>query len=131
MKVKIKNNTHTIDQFLTRLFFLCYKACHGACGMGALQEARLCGRLATEEQVYHNVKTAGDYAMNFRAPDEIYADYVFGRMIKFGCRIDGDTMEFSDTPFRRDYQGFAGTYPNVTNLLHATQKSLDCELEIS
>jgi hypothetical protein len=78
--------------------------------MGALQDRES----VDEEQVWHRILEGGDNGRHF---DEypvplhrLYADYVFGRMMKCAVRVREDSVEFPDDPIRGDYQGWASTY---------------------
>ena len=123
MRVKVDNP----EQFTRRMFFLLWKACGDPLGMGILQDRGG----ATEEEVFANVQTNGDYPFNPRADDgELYGDYVFGRMMKWGCSINDGVITIRDFKFRPDYQGFSSTYPDNHEVVKATAESLNVPFEI-
>lgn len=125
MKIKINGDK---EKFAKRLFYLAWQGCGGPLGMGILQNRPN----ANENDVFNNVLTAGDYACNFRGLREVYGDYVFGRMMKFGFELcdEQDVLEFRDGEFRRDYQGFSRVYPNLQSLLNATAESVGLTYEV-
>ena len=77
----------------------------------------------TEEQVFQNVASNGDYAFNPRTSDDLYADYVFGKMMKVGFKAKGKTVEISDNPPSIDYQAWCRIYPTTLALLEAAEKA--------
>lgn len=110
------------EQFVKRMFFLLWQACGGPLGLGVFQDAPE----ATEDEVFENVKTAGDYPT--KLTKELYGDYVFGRMMKWGCDIREDgSIEIKDREFRPDYQGFSKVYGNNEAIVNAAAKSLNVE----
>lgn len=131
----MKYSASTEDEgmaIIKRMFYLAWKACGGPVGMGVFQDRRLEGREATEEEVWRNVVGAEDYGgCKFsNREDEFYGDYVFGRMMKWGCRLDGTTIDIPErSPYRPDYQGFAHKYPSPLSLLVASLNSLGLEYQ--
>lgn len=125
MKIALKNNADS-TAFAKRLFYLAWQACGRPMGMGVFRDRPQ----ATEDEVFNNVLTAGDYACNMRSGSSVYGDYVFGRMMKFGFDTEDGVLIFRDDAFRPDYQGFARTYPNSAALIDATCKSLGVEVEL-
>lgn len=108
-----------------RAFWLAWQACGGPLGAGFLQD----NPRATEDDVWDNVRSAGDYPggkaiMSVGAPGEAYGDYVFGRMMKLFLKWDADGVEFSGDGPRLDYQSWATVYPSYTQLVEAAVKSL-------
>ena len=65
----------------------------------------------------------GDYAFNPRSSDDLYADYVFGKMMKVGFKAKGKTVEISDNPPSIDYQAWCRIYPTTLALLEAAEKA--------
>jgi hypothetical protein len=126
--MKIKINRESLDAFASRLFYLAWQACGGPLGMGVFQDRPG----ASEKDVFNNVITAGDYAGAFgRGKNEVYGDYVFGRMMKFGFTIlDDGVIQFRNTDFRPDYQGFSRKYPTIEALLKATVESTGIPYEV-
>jgi hypothetical protein len=116
MQVKVNDST----KFAKRMFYLLWQACGGPRGMGILQNRPD----ATEDDVWYNIQTAGDYPI--KTGKDLYADYVFGRMMKFGCKIvDKKTVEFPKVDgFRADYQGWCIKYNTLNDILDATVTSL-------
>ncbi|GAH75852.1 unnamed protein product, partial [marine sediment metagenome] len=112
--------------FAKRIMWLAWQACGGPLGMGFLQDRPT----ATEEEVWENVASCGDYPHGkdipgYRRPGEVHADYVFGRMMKLTLKFHDNAIEISDG-WNRDYQAFCGKYPNAKALLDATAESLSC-----
>ena len=103
MKIKVENP----HEFTKRMFYLLWRACGSPFGMGVLQD--YAG--ATEEDVFENVQTRGDYPGHpNRNSKELYGDYVFGRMMKWGCSVENDGVnEIYDREFQPDYQGYSAT----------------------
>jgi hypothetical protein len=100
-----------------RAFWLAWQACGGPLGMGFLQD----NPDATEEDVWANVQSYGDYpATPARGAGEVYGDYVFGRMMKLGLRFSTDTVgtDYPDEP-TPDYQGWCIKYPTHEDLIEA------------
>lgn len=115
MKITVENP----EAFVRRMFFLAWRA-SSVIGMGALQD----NPNADEDRVFENVQTRGDYPFRQKNPD-LYADYVFGRMMKWGCRIlDDGQIEIRDMEFNPEYQSFVSTYENNNALVEATKDSL-------
>lgn len=109
-----------LDRVMASFFWLAWQACGGPTGMGVLQN--FSG--ATKEHVFANVQNSGDYAMRHERPGQIYADYVFGRMMKVGVefkRVTDAYVEIGvpDRPPRHDYQAWCGKYATYDALLTA------------
>jgi hypothetical protein len=115
IKVAGKNG----EQLASRLFWLAYHAAKPASGMGALQARPK----ATEAQVWANVRTAGDYPTNHHPEHKPYADYVFGKMLKVGCTIEGDSITISDWAADPEYHDWAAKYPTTQHLCDAVVAS--------
>ena len=112
-KYKIDGDLNT---FLRAFFFLAYRAAGGATGMGTFQARSD----VTPAQVLDNVRNSGDYPGESQNTDEhIHADYVFGRMLKVGLRVEGDEIIVASGEARPDYQGWARTYPKYEDLVKA------------
>lgn len=105
-------------------FWLAWQACGSPMGMGFLQNRPT----ATIDDVWNNVNTNGDYAYNDTKPNEPYGDYVFGRMMKTGLRIDGDIIQVRDDEPRCDYQSWCGKYATYGELLEAAAKAAGAAL---
>lgn len=128
MILKLKNSARTVE-LVKRAFFLAYNACGGSLGMGIFQ-ARTS---VTEDQVWQNVLTRGDYGGGFGndRPERPYGDYVFGRMMKMGCEFNESkgTVDISDSPTRWDYQGWSGVYKTYEALFVAAATECGIPLE--
>jgi hypothetical protein len=109
---------------LKRIFYLAYQA-SSVVGKGILQEQHG----ATEEDVWQNILTAGDYPGNHhlrRQEQGMYdADYVFGRMMKLYIKVTDDGIELPDKEPKRMYQAWCVTYPTYQALLDAAKASLE------
>lgn len=107
-------------------FWMAWEACHNPGGMGWLQD---CAG-ATAEDVWKNILSSGDYgefltshASKNAARGDYHADYVFGRMMKLGIFIRGDSVFVeTDTP-RLDYQAWCCVYSTYEALLSAAAKA--------
>ena len=109
-----------------RAFWLAWQACGGPLGAGFLQD----NPSATEEDVWANARTAGDYSgMPMRKDSGVYGDYVFGRMMKLGIGFSGDTITV-DPPGEPDpdYQGWCIKYPTYESLIEAAAADLGIRL---
>jgi len=103
-----------------RILFLAYEA-SGVMGMGAFQERDA----ITEEQVWNNVVTKGDYGGFSHDSENLYADYVFGRMMKTRFTLKDNTITYNgDDKPRVGYQSWGSKYKSHTKLFQAALKSL-------
>lgn len=133
MMIRVKGGS--AEALLKRALFLAYKAAGSARGMGVFQAARLGGEVPSEERVWACIVGREDYGGFQFANDksnDVYADYVFGRMVKWGGHIIGpDRLEIRDMDEKLppDYQGFASHYPTSRALLDAAAKELGIEYE--
>lgn len=121
MLVKVENP----EAFVRRAFFLLWQACRGPSGMGYLQD----NPEASEDDVFTNVQTSGDYP-GTRLHSNYYGDYVFGRMMKWGCEIKDGLIDIVDKEFQLDYQGFSHRYKTNEAIVKATARSLDVSFEV-
>lgn len=120
MFVKCKNPQKVAKRF----FYLAYLA-SGVFGMGMLQAREN----ATEDEVYNNIRTRGDYP---RIPGDVIedrpsADYVFGRMMKVSCTIKEDGIEISESKLDPSYQSWATTYKTRLRLLEKAISEVENE----
>src|SRR4051812_44588032 len=102
MIVKVEGRTG--EQIAKRLFYLAYEAA-AVVGMGAMQAVSV----ATEDQVWARIVDNVDSFGSWKPKQQhsVYADYCFGRMMKFGCLVREDHIELPDTgTLRRDYQSW-------------------------
>ena len=103
------------------IFWLAWQACGSPLGMGFLQNYPN----ATKEDVWNNVVNAGDYpGKAWNKEDNPYADYVFGRRMKFGLSIKSDGVDIFERSLRSDYQSWCVTYPTIKDLV---DKAVDNE----
>ena len=127
MNVKLTSPENALA-LAKRMVFLAYNAAGGASGMGIFQATRLGGQAPDEETVWKCAYNAEDYNGNKHTKkNEIYCDYVFGSMMKWGCSWDFCEVNIVDKIFRPDYQGFCKTYPSNLALVNASLESLDIE----
>jgi hypothetical protein len=128
MNIKVND----IEAFIKRLYFLAYQGAGRELGMGVFQARTN----ATEGEIYKCVCEKLDYPFTPEHEKQefkhgrYYGDYVFGRMIKFGCEVKDGVIGFHDRPFDPEYQGFARKYPSLTSLLDAVAASLNVSYEI-
>lgn len=116
--MKVKVDADKVQEVVKQYFWLAWQACGGPMGMGFLQDRSGVG----PDQVLSNVQRAGDYqggGLFGRKASEPYGDYVFGRMMKTGIKINGDVLEISDNQPRGDYQAWARQYRSYHDLLTA------------
>lgn len=119
----IKIQSDNPESLAKRMMWLAYQAAD-VFGMGAFQ-AR--GGIE-EDQVWHNVTISGDYAGSLNtSPGLVFADYVFGRMMKLDIRIFGSHIEVQDREARSDYQSWAAEYPTFEALAKAAVMDLETE----
>jgi hypothetical protein len=116
MQIKVANKTG--KEVAERMMFLAWKACGGTTGMGFLQDR---GSEMTEKQVIENINRSGDYPVSFNenSKNQLYADYVFGRMMKTRIGFSSDTVEIPDGKPRPDYQGWSFIYKTYQALVSA------------
>lgn len=102
-------------------FWLAYKAAGGARGMGAFQARGD----ATREDVFENVQAEGDYPGEPRASgNELYGDYVFGRMLKLRLAVADEGVEVPTTDVRPDYQSWSREYSSYEALVEAAAENV-------
>lgn len=118
-------NTHTEAIYVaSRALFLAYNA-SDVMGMGAFQAQDN----KMESEVFDNVIHKRDYPGREETPDltncRLYADYVFGRMMKLVIEVKDNVLEFSDMKPRLDYQSWGATYKSYDKLFKAAMKELN------
>lgn len=119
-------STETVNSVVSRMFWLAWQSCKMPFGMGILQD----NPGANEAEVMKNVIGAGDYTSNLnRREDEVYGDYVFGRMMKLGVTFDTKEGKIGIPTSSTDieYQGWSGQYPTYQSLFDAAIESLGIE----
>jgi hypothetical protein len=109
----------------SRALFIAYNASL-VFGMGAFkaQENK------TENEVFNNVITKGDYPGKLQSiPDmsncHLYADYVYGRMMKLKMTIVNNTIQFYDDKPKIGFQSWATTYKSYNKLFKLAMKELN------
>ena len=127
MRITISGATG--EQFAKRAVYLLWKACRGPSGMGILQDR---GDGISEDSVWDHAYGCKDYVggRGGLKSQEVYCDYVFGRMMKWGCKWDADKFETPDRDFRSDYQGFSEKYPDNERIIEAVADSLNVTYSI-
>lgn len=100
--------------------WLAYQA-SGAVGLGVLHER---GGEERAKVIEHTARAQSDYAKEHKLPEEVSADYCFGRMMKIILRCKDGTLSCSDGEPRGDYQSWAGKYPTYAALIDTAEKSL-------
>jgi hypothetical protein len=111
----------TPTELAKEIFWLAWQACGSPSGMGFLQN----NPGATRDKVWNNIINAGDYdgPPHFE-PNKPYADYVFGRMMKFDITINKDSIEIVDKELRPDYQSWCRKYNTINDLVNAALNNL-------
>lgn len=109
----------------SRMLFLAYEASE-VFGMGTLKARSG----VTENQLWENVVTNGDYPVNPDAtmPTEeegkLSSDYCFGRMMKLNITYTKDSVTYTDYPPKKDYQSWCRSIPTYNDLANRAIKSL-------
>ena len=121
----VKITGATGEQVAKRAFWLAWQACGRPFGMGFIQDRPG----ATEEDVWKNARSDGDYSgVRQDGPGRASGDYVFGRMMKLHLTFVEDTVSCRDEAPRRDYQAWCGKYPTYLALVVAAVKDLGAEI---
>ena len=111
---------------IKRMFWLAWQACGSPFGLGVLQDQPG----ATEESVWKNVSSAGDYPpcsglINIAVPEgRVFADYVFGRMVKLWVGWEIGKVILPDHEVRPAYQIWCRVHPSYEALLQAAVDQL-------
>jgi len=93
--------------------WLAWNACGGTSGMGFLKD----NKGANKEQVWDQAYNKKDYSgERGGGPENVDADYVFGRMMKLRFTVEGDTITFDDYDPQKDYQSWCGKYTTFASL---------------
>lgn len=119
MKITLKSEEQVLA-LVKRMVYLAYKAVGYASGMGVFQAVDA----ADEEKVWLRAYNQGDYPMRNTSDNKVYCDYVFGRMMKWGCGWKGCEITIRDQEFRPDYQEFCRKYKDNAALVDAALASL-------
>lgn len=111
-----------------RVFYLAWKASR-VVGSGVLQDQGD----KTEEEVWGCIGGREDYASvsveimgKQKLERGIDADYVFGRMVKLGVRVENEVLRIMSggSDPQPDYQSWCGSYPTYEALLQAARNDL-------
>ena len=119
MKIILNNNQ--VNNFLQNLFYLAWVACENTTGNGFLQNSPN----SSKEGVYNAVINSTDYFVSNNTPTNIYADYVFGRMMKFGVKLksipktDQTKLDIYGTGPTINYQRWTKKYKSYEALVKA------------
>ena len=109
-EIKVKNPEEVVAQ----AFYLAWKACGGPAGLGFLQDKPQ----ASKEDVMSNIRCNGDYPGDkINSSGKLFADYVFGRMLKTLLEYTEDSVIFSDSKPHPEYQGWARTFSSFEELV--------------
>lgn len=122
---KYKDSKET-KAVLKRALHLAWKACGGTMGMGFFMDE---GPDKTEDEVWERVHGPGDYCISLSRQGSLYADYVFGRMMKLSVQYGLDYIHVPDVPVRSDYQSWCIEYPSYGALFNAAECSLGIKSE--
>jgi hypothetical protein len=122
------------DSLIKRIFFLAYNA-SDVMGMGFLQARPN----MTEDQVISNILNRGDYSSGpgvvfAGEANTLYADYVFGRMMKTRVAYDGNAVVIDHNPTDKpklDYQSWGHKYKTWGSLVDAAMKQLSISTTVS
>jgi hypothetical protein len=121
----MKFNVEGIDAetLAKRIMFTAWKACGGPFGMGFLQDR---GSSIPEEDVIKNIQTRGDYpGCRKQEIGKMYADYVFGRMMKTTIHFSNGEIEVTPDDPQPDYQGWMRVYSSVQELVDAAVETFN------
>ncbi|RJR27728.1 hypothetical protein C4561_01350 [candidate division WWE3 bacterium] len=105
-----------------RIFWMAYQT-STVVGMGRFQARNG----VTEDDVWSNVVASGDYSISHNSSDCLYADYVFGRMMKLRVKHTSMGLAILPEKFHQDYQSFSKTYSDPQTLMKLAVESLDSD----
>ena len=118
MNITLNNNQ--VEIFLQYLFFTAWTACENTSGNGFFQNSPN----SSKEGVYNAVVNSTDYPISNNTPTNIYADYVFGRMMKFGVKLKPGPNQTEINIYGSgptlDYQKWSKKYKSYEALIKAT-----------
>lgn len=121
MRIECRNPEAVVKE----AFWLAWQACGGPRGMGIFQDKPD----ATKEEVWDNIERKGDYpnphGMATIRTERMYADYVFGRMMKVGFEYDETAVAVPDWEPTPGYQGWCHLYPTYQSLIEAAISALN------
>ena len=117
---KYDNQDQAID-VAKRALWLAWQAAGGPLGMSVLRDRPE----ATEQDVWDNTVSRGDYPGTSTNKTEIRADYVFGRMLKLYFNMPEDKgIDVPERETQIDYQGWCGKYPSYSVLFDNAEEQL-------
>jgi len=112
-----------LEKVVKRACYLAWQASQ-VYGMGFLQDR---GN-QSEDKVFQNIVTDGDYPDRsfIRNESGVFADYVFGRMMKLSIHVNREKGElsFQDGRVNLEYQSWGVKYPTYKDLINAAIESL-------
>lgn len=109
-------------QVAQEAMWLAWTAAGRPSGMGILQD----NPGADKNAVWNRAFNKGDYSGRLgMKPHQVYADYVFGRMLKLIFSIKGDTISVPDSEPQCDYQGWCWKYKTYNALFDAAETMTD------
>lgn len=98
--------------------WLAWNACGGPLGFGIFQD----NPAAKKEDVWNRAYSQGDYAGRHGGPEDVHADYVYGRMMKLYFTVEGNVIKHRDDAPRDDYQAWCRHYPSYAALFDAAER---------
>lgn len=113
-------NKQQVESVLKEALWLAYCSAGHPVGMGIYQS----NPTATKEDVWKNATGIGDYPVATSREGMLYADYVFGRMMKLRINYGKKTIEVPDRELRWDYQAWSRTYKTYADLIDAAEKAV-------
>ena len=115
------NNPKTLAK---RAYWLAFQACDRVIGMGVLQDRKN----ITEDDVWARITGGGHDNWEENVPlSSLYADYIFGRMMKCSISVHNDYVAFPGPEPTLNYQGWCPVYPTYQSLVKAATASLQEE----
>lgn len=86
----------------------------------------------TEDDVFNNILNRGDYPSAFNLPvTGLYADYVFGRMMKTRFETKHDKIVVLNEKLHPDFQSWCRAYRSYNELFNKAAKELNIEITIA
>jgi hypothetical protein len=116
------------EEVVKEAMWLGWQTCGREFGMGVFQANPNANKDAVWDCVYNRRDYPGGNTMTFsnttNRPGKVYADYVFGRMMKVGFEWDTTSIMFRDEAPRSDYQAWSRKFPNYEALVRAAIANL-------
>lgn len=116
------------EALVKRIMFLAWQASQVS-GIGWLQDRGWQPEEVVWQAMYNRQDCPMDNIDGKNKPGEVYADYVFGRMMKLGIKWDEATISTSTGDFRSDYQSFCHQYRTFADLVEVAAAELKMEVE--